>query len=200
MTDRLDDKLRAHYALLGRQPMTVALEEGPLKRRRREPSPARWRGLAIAVATAAAVFAIIAVPLFARLNSAPNPASTGTTTLGGIRAEFVKLVTTDSAAWNSELLNAERACAGSGAAAQQTSICVTATSGLSAELMHTNTDFNTATVPGGVAAEMAQLVQALGAFASAQASGQSLSPTTVMADATTVETDLQALQHALASS
>src|SRR5579859_431926 len=126
MTDRLDDKLRAHYALLGQQPMPASLEDRLLERRGRAAAP-RWRGLAIGIATAAAVFAIIAVPLLARLHNAPSLAGPGTTTLGGIRAEFVKLVTTDAAALNTKLIDAERLCSGSGAAAQQTSACTTAT-------------------------------------------------------------------------
>lgn len=195
MTDHLQDRLRAHYTALGQQPMPEALENRLLQRRRREPVEQRWRGLVIGLATAAAVFAIIAVPLVTRLQSTPNPANSGT--LGAIRTQFAKLVTTDSAALNGALANAQRACAVSATGGQETTACVTAARRLSGELLDINTDFNAVTVPGGVAAEMAQLVQALAAFATAASSGQSTSATTVMADAAAVETDLGALQHAL---
>jgi hypothetical protein len=84
--------------------------------------------------------------------------------------------------------------------AQQTSSCTTTINGLSSELLEINTAFNAATMPGGVAARMAQLVQALGAFASAYSIDPTQTASVVVTDATTVESDLRILQLVLATS
>jgi hypothetical protein len=199
MNDPLEDRLRAHYAALGRQPMPEALEDRLLERRQRQTATSRWLGLVVGLATAAVVVAAIAVPLFARINGGPSP-GTGGASLGAIRADFVELVNTDSRTLGKNVTTAQSACAGAATFAQQTSSCTITISALSSELLKINAAFNAATVPGGVAAQMAQLVQAAGAFAIAYSNGSTQAATVVIADATTVESDLRILQQALAIS
>lgn len=198
MNDPLEDRIRAHYGMLGRQPMPEALEDRLLERRGRRVATSRWVGVVVGIATAAVVFAAIAVPLLARTNRGPSP-GTGGTSLGAIRADFVELVNTDSRTLGKNVTTAQSACAGAATPAQQTSSCTTMINALSSELLEINAAFNTATVPGGVAAQMAQLVQAEGAFAIAYSNG-STAATVVLTDATTVESDLRILQQALATS
>ncbi len=198
MNEPLEDRLRAHYAALGRQPMPEALEDRLLERRRRQAATSRWLGVVVGLATAAVVVAAIAVPLFARINNAPSPGAGGAS-LGAIRADFVQFVNSDSRTLGKNVTTAQSACAGAGTSAQQTSSCTTAINGLSSELLEINAAFNAVTVPGGVAAQMAQLVQASGAFAIAYSNGTTQAATVVLTDATTVESDLRILQQALAT-
>jgi hypothetical protein len=198
MNDPLEDRIRAHYGVLGRQPMPEALEDRLLERRRRQAATPRWVGVVVGIATAAVVFAAIAVPLLVRINGGPSP-GTGGTSLGAIRADFVQLVNTDSRTLDKNVTTAQSACAGAATPAQQTSSCTNMINALSSELLEIDAAFNAATVPGGVAAQMAQLVQAVGAFAIAYSNG-STAATVVLTDATTVELDLRTLQQALATS
>jgi hypothetical protein len=198
MNDPLEDRVRAHYGVLGSQPMPEALEDRLLEHRRRQAATPRWVGVVVGIATAAVVFAAIAVPLLARTNRGPSP-GTGGTSLGAIRADFVELVNTDLRTLGKNVTTAQSACAGAVTPAQQTRSCTTMINALSGELLEINAAFNTATVPGGVAAQMAQLVQADGAFAIAYPNG-STAATVVLTDATTVESDLRILQQALATS
>jgi hypothetical protein len=111
----------------------------------------------------------------------------------------VQLVNSDSRTLGKNVTTAQSACAVAGTSAQQTSSCTTAINGLSSELLEINAAFNAVTVPGGVAAQMAQLVQASGAFAIAYSNGTTQAATVVLTDATTVESDLRILQQALAT-
>jgi hypothetical protein len=199
MSDSLEDRIRAHYDVMGRQPMPAALEDRLLERRRRQAATPRWVGVVVGMATAALVFAAIAVPLLVRTNGGPSPGPGGAS-LGAIRADFVVLVNTDATNLGTNLNIAQSVCAGAATLAQQTSSCTTTINGLTSELLEINTAFNAATVPGGVAAQMAQLVQALGAFASAYSNGSTQTASVVVTDATTVESDLRILQQALATS
>ena len=197
MTDPLEDRIRAHYGVMGRQPMPAALEDRLLERRHRQAGTPRWMGVVVGLATAAVVFAAIGIPLLARTHTGPSPA-TGTS-LSVIRADFVQLVNTDSSTLAKNVVAAQTACAGAGTPAQETSSCRATITGLSTELLQINTAFNAATVPGGVAAEMAQLVQALGAFASAYSIDPTQPASVVVTDATVVGSDLRILGQALAS-
>ncbi len=198
MNEPLEDRLRAHYGVLGRQPLPAALEGRLLERERRQTATPRWIGVVVGIATAAVVFAAIAVPLLVRTNSGPHPA-TGGTTLGAIRADFVNMVNTDLSTLTKDTVAAQSVCAGAGTLAQEASSCITTINSLSTELLQINTAFNTSTVPGGVAAPMAQLVQALGAFASAYSIDSTQAASIVLIDATTVASDLRILQLALAT-
>jgi hypothetical protein len=106
MNDPLEDRIRAHHAVPGRQPLPRALEDRLLERRRRQAATPRWVGVVIGIATAAVVFAAIAVPLFERTNRGPSP-GTGGTSLGAVRAEFVQLVNTDSSALGKNVTTAQ---------------------------------------------------------------------------------------------
>ena len=199
MSDPLEERIREYYGVMGRQPMPVALEDRLLERRRRQAATPRWVGVVVGIATAAVVFAAIAVPLLVRTNGRPSPGPGGAS-LGAIRADFVELVTTDATNLGKNVATAQSVCAGAATLAQQTSSCTTTINALSSELLEINTAFNAATVPGGVATQMAQLVQALGAFASANSMGSAQTASVVVTDATTVESDLRILQRALTTS
>ena len=199
MNDPLEDRIRAHYGVLGRQPMPEALEDRLLDRRRQQAATSRWVGVLVGIATATVVFAAIALPLLARTNGGPSPGPGGAS-LGAIRADFVKLVNTDATNLGKNVTTAQRVCSGAATRAQQTSSCTTTVNGLSSELLKINTAFNAATVPGGVAAQMAQLVQSLGVFATAYSIDSTQTASVVVTDATTVESDLRILQQALATS
>ncbi len=199
MNDLLEDRIRSHYDVLGRQPMPAALEDRLLERRRRQAAAPRWVGLLVGFATAGVVFAAIAVPLLDRTNGGSSPA-TGGPSLGSIRAGFVELVNTDSSTLGRDVTAAQSVCAGAATLAQQTSVCTATIKALSSELLDINTAFDAATVPGGVAVPMAQLVQALGAFASAYSIDSAQTASVVVTDATTVVSDLRILRQALATS
>jgi hypothetical protein len=184
--------------VLGRQPIPEALEDRLLERRRRQAPPSRWMGVVVGIATAAVVVIAIEVPLLARINSAPS-AGTGGASLATIRAEFEELVNTDSRTLGKNIATAQSVCAGAATFAQQSSLCTSTINALSSELLEINAAFNSATVPGGVATQMAQLVQAVGAFATANSNGFAHAATVVLTDATTVESDLRILQQALAT-
>jgi hypothetical protein len=198
MNQPIEDRLRAHFSVLGSQRMPVALQDRLLERRRRRTTTPGWIGLVVGMATAAVIFAAIAVPLLARTNAGTGPA-TGGTSLAAIRADFARLVITDSTSLGKNMATAQRACAGAATLAQETSTCITTINALSTELVQMNTAFNAATVPGGVATQMAQLVQALGSFASAYYIDSTQPASVVITDATTVQTDLRIVQEALAN-
>ena len=62
MTDDLETRLVRHLAGMARQPLPAALEDRLLGGTRREPARRLWLNIAVGVATAAALFAILALP------------------------------------------------------------------------------------------------------------------------------------------
>ncbi len=196
MTEPIEDNLRRYYGALARQQMPATLQERLLERRRRDLAPPRWVGFVVGIATAAVIFTIILVPLLAR-NQSGVTIDPGSAAAIEVRNHFTELVTTSSSTLTTDLTSAQRTCASTAPPARDLAACTTTVSRLTNDLTRLNATFDAASVPGGVALPMAQLVQALNSFASAQYADPSFSAGTVITDATTVQDDLEVLRQAL---